>query len=1046
MAKIFKIFVGIVLFVVIALILFVATLDLNQHKGRIIAAIEDATGRQFHIEGDLHLALSLTPTLVMDNATFSNASWGSKSNMVSFDKFEIEVELRPFLSGAIHVNRIILLSPTILLETNSEGIGNWILPSRKQEALNDTDEKNTKLSSILLRDILIKDAVINYNDGVTGEKHSIAIDELKETSANADSPLSLDLKLLYKQVPITLRGEFGSLNQLLANKQYPIDLAVLASNTKFSFNGSIVKPMTGKEFNFATKFNADSLDDIAQLVGSDLPELDGVNFSAVVTEKNDLYSINTLKFNAGETDLSGDITAKINGNKPSLDIKLYSNSFDITQFIAKATEGNSSAEELLEEDDKLEDAAQKSLQGESDFNIPPLPFDDIKQYLSSVDAIVDITAKEVKTHDATFSDTTITADLKSGNLIAKPSTTVVGHGSLIADVGFSSTDDDLNIALNINIDSLDKLSKLVGSPLPNIGRVKLAVELKADKTHYAINELLLNAGDSDISGELMVKIDGERPSINAILTSTLLDMDVLTNQKGAEVSVDKQQKQADKSSESVSLEQLKGTLKLFDGNVSLSAKQINTGKSALIDTNINVDLQNGDLKVEELKSNIDGGELNGKVSFNSSAEKPDFDIQLNIDSLAKLSKIVGSELPELSPVNLVGNVSFDKKNYVMNKLALKAGDTDLSGSASINLANKIPTINAKLNANLIDLTAFESKKSNRKKNEVKKEKIFTDAPLDLAALKLVNADISLKAKRIKTSGLELSQTDISASLKGGNLVIKPVQTVIAGGQLSGMVNLNAAKKSAVLSTDLTLKGLEPNKFAKLNDVLTGAKTDVDLKVIGSGVSLSQIMSGLNGKFIVKVGDGVIIDSVTGALGADVLAELMSMLNPFSESDSSTTLNCAVVNFAIEDGLAKADNGIAISMDTLNILGDGDINLKNEELDISLKAEPKEGLGLSASKFVSLVKLSGTLASPSPAADLGGTLSTGASLGTAVATGGLSLIAEGLLDRVTADLSPCDTALGIKPKLEPQVAPVIEPETTKIVTPENSEPVVLEEHN
>ena len=54
-----------------------------------------------------------------------------------------------------------------------------------------------------------------------------------------------------------------------------------------------------------------------------------------------------------------------------------------------------------------------------------------------------------------------------------------------------------------------------------------------------------------------------------------------------------------------------------------------------------------------------------------------------------------------------------------------------------------------------------------------------------------------------------------------------------------------------------------------------------------------------------------------------------------------------------------------------------------------------------------------------------------SAGAAVATGGLSLIAQGLFDKETADEDPCKTALGIKQaKTKPAAtAPKEEPKST-----------------
>ena len=60
-----------------------------------------------------------------------------------------------------------------------------------------------------------------------------------------------------------------------------------------------------------------------------------------------------------------------------------------------------------------------------------------------------------------------------------------------------------------------------------------------------------------------------------------------------------------------------------------------------------------------------------------------------------------------------------------------------------------------------------------------------------------------------------------------------------------------------------------------------------------------------------------------------------------------------------------------------------------------------------------------MANPSPKADTEAALKGGLSAGAAVATGGLSLLAEGLLDNGKAnDTNPCDIALGIAPKNKP----------------------------
>lgn len=174
-------------------------------------------------------------------------------------------------------------------------------------------------------------------------------------------------------------------------------------------------------------------------------------------------------------------------------------------------------------------------------------------------------------------------------------------------------------------------------------------------------------------------------------------------------------------------------------------------------------------------------------------------------------------------------------------------------------------------------------------------------------------------------------------------------------------------------------------------------------------------------------EGVSTDSISGALGADMLKKTFDMLNPMSQSSDGTTLQCAVVNFDIKDGIATSERGIAISTNQMDVIGSGTINLKTEALDIGIKPQAKEGVGLSASQLAGLVRVKGTLASPKASADAAAVLTTGLSATTAVATGGLSLLAQGLLDRSTADANPCATALGQKP--EPTTKPVAEKETS-----------------
>ena len=276
-------------------------------------------------------------------------------------------------------------------------------------------------------------------------------------------------------------------------------------------------------------------------------------------------------------------------------------------------------------------------------------------------------------------------------------------------------------------------------------------------------------------------------------------------------------------------------------------------------------------------------------------------------------------------------------------------------------------------------------------------------------LKSVNANVTINARQIKTSSLILKKTKIVLKLKNGNLSIKPFSTLVAGGSLNGNIGLNASGKTAVLVTDINIKGLEPSQLEYFKGKITGGKTDVAIKVKGSGKSVSQIMAGLNGKLLAKIGKGELKDSKTKAAGAD----LFSMLNP-SGTREGTLIECGVINFNIKDGIATADKGIAIVTNKMDVVGSGTIDLKTEKLDIGVTPHAREGVGISVGQLAELVRLRGTLANLKAGVDTMAALKAGAGASAALATGGLSILAQGLFDRSTADEDPCATALGQKP--------------------------------
>ena len=106
---------------------FLATYDYNKLKPHIAQMVKDATGRELNLAGELNLAIGFSPALVVTDIAFANAPWGSRPQMVTVDKLQVQIRFLPLLQRKVKVKNISLAGVEVLLETDPKGKGNWDL-------------------------------------------------------------------------------------------------------------------------------------------------------------------------------------------------------------------------------------------------------------------------------------------------------------------------------------------------------------------------------------------------------------------------------------------------------------------------------------------------------------------------------------------------------------------------------------------------------------------------------------------------------------------------------------------------------------------------------------------------------------------------------------------------------------------------------------------------------------------------------------------------------------------------------------------------------
>jgi hypothetical protein len=135
--------------------------------------------------------------------------------------------------------------------------------------------------------------------------------------------------------------------------------------------------------------------------------------------------------------------------------------------------------------------------------------------------------------------------------------------------------------------------------------------------------------------------------------------------------------------------------------------------------------------------------------------------------------------------------------------------------------------------------------------------------------------------------------------------------------------------------------------------------------------------------------------------------LTSALNPMAKAEKYTKFECGIIVVDFADGMSDLGT-LIIQGEKVLIIADGTVDLDTEQLNIEFNTQPRKGIGVSADMFVTpFIALKGTLIAPAVGLNQKGTLITG---GTAVATGGLSLLVQAAVERVTAEVDHCEKTL------------------------------------
>jgi hypothetical protein len=371
--------------------------------------------------------------------------------------------------------------------------------------------------------------------------------------------------------------------------------------------------------------------------------------------------------------------------------------------------------------------------------------------------------------------------------------------------------------------------------------------------------------------------------------------------------------------------------------------------------------------------------------------------------LSRLQKFFGTTFPIQGPFAISGRTAdVGPQAYEVSQLQARLPHLDVSGTVALNLAGARPQLTARLASDKVDLRPFLPQEKGNKEPQTSKDRLFSQEPVPLDGLYLADVTLAFSARQFLTPRLVLDDLTAHLVLQEGHLVVQPLQARMGGGSLHGSVTVQPRGETPQVALALKMHQVDVGRIARelhASEKLTG-QLDATIDVQGKGKSVATVMAGLKGTTALVMGKGQLANEYIELLGADLATSLFRLVNPFAKEQPVTEINCLVSRFAMQDGLAQST---ALVLDTrhMSVVGEGQVNLKTEGLDIALRPSPKEGagvsglgqVGLSLSELARPFKLGGTLAHPALTVDATqAALAVGKSIGGALLFGPVGIAA------------------------------------------------------
>ena len=813
--------------VVVALFAVPALIDWNGYKPQIAAAVKDATGRDLVIEGDLSISVLPSVQFSASGVKFANAPGMEPAYMATIRRVEGEVALLPLLGRTVVVKRLLVEQPEADLAVDANGNPNWAFSGASG---GDTATPGEPGDGGFGGDIRIENARVAggrvaFTDARTGQKVDATNIGMDLSVPGLAEAATFDARMTLNGDPVTARFSLDTPRRVIDGEKAQARVSLESPKASADYEGGVQsRPVPGLDGTF--DLDIPSVGSLVAWLGRPLPkgqpDPGPIKARAVFAADGPRMALTEAVLEGRDLNAKASGSVDLSGPAPKIALTVESGVLNVDRYLPPPPKETLKVPAPGAPSDAPNHGPMAGLSDDAlDLEM-----------LRKGEADIRVRIAGIRAMGFAVGQTDFTAALKGGKLAADLERLQLYGGNVQTHFGLDASGPALVLDANGKVEKVD------------VGALAKAASPKAQAPVAGIVSATLQA---DGRGESVRKL---AESLKGRLTADLGGMNVANAAAGA-----------------LSGLTLDLTLPGMDSRPKLSAEFVyNREKmSVQAETSPLPQLVSGDrfdldasVKSGVLAAGYDGAVIKAPVAG------LDGTFTFEAPSAARMAAWLGRPLEGQDPGPIKARAVFagDGGKIVLREATVASAGLDATATGSWEQKGPVTRLALDIKGGVLDVDRYvgPAAPASRPATTGPAGNPFAtlpNDPIDLSALRNLDADVKVDLAGVKASGQRLGHVGLTARVEKGVATVRLDDLALYGGKVAGTVKADASAKVLAVDAAMKASGIRIDELMQASGgpPVIGGTAALDMTAQSRGASARALAEALSGKLSTKLSGG-----------------------------------------------------------------------------------------------------------------------------------------------------------------------------------------------